>query len=333
MSHIMSTVGFLSHPSFTSTRVKEQLSGSYDEDALEAQAASHFEEEHDSAVHTAGKDPADCPFDPTKFKEQITARARMKRHEAEAILDSTTWCLRDALASVCVHMQPRGPDEGECNFITCRFANAPRGARMIRPGTRREMYKCHRGQLHSYMTSDVKQAQLRAERRQAKLAMRLPRPPLELLRSAQNTLELEQLQDGEITATDTQIAFLDMPQDDWSILYTSRAWLKSTVGHATMDSMRRQIPLWKFFNLFPRMLASPWEVEACATYFPAAQKSRAFSYTAAPSFLGMNFLRDHAGYRSLFDLTTPKSVWEQVLKNEKQLKLLKGRSVLTIAAS
>ena len=101
MSRIMSTVGFLNHPAFTSTRVQEQLSTYYNDDVMQEQAQAHFEDEHDAAVHASGGNTADTPFDPSKHKQQITERARMMRHQGEDRLDPTTWCLRDALASMC----------------------------------------------------------------------------------------------------------------------------------------------------------------------------------------------------------------------------------------
>ena len=195
------------------------------------------------------------------------------------------------------------------------------------------MYKCHRGQLHSYMTHDVKEHHLKAERRRAKLAKCQPRSPMELLRSARNTLDLERLQDGEITATDTYISFIDMPRYDWDNLYRSRDWTKSAVGQVLMDNIRRQIPLWKFFTLLTRMLGSRSDVEACTTYFPPAKNLPARSYSAAPSFVATYFLREHAeqpGYWSRFDLTMPTSVWEQVMQNERAL--MNSRSQLTIGA-
>lgn len=333
MSHIMSTAGFLNHPAFASTKVREQLPTCYDYDVLYAQAQAHLEEEYDARAHAAGKCLEDCPFDPTGHKEQVIARAQFMRQNAEDSLNSTTWCLRDALASMCVHMRPRSLIEGECNTITCLFANAPQRSRVIQPGTGREMYKCHRGQLHSYMVHDVKEVYLKAERRRAKAAKCMPRSPLELLRSAQNTLDLMHLQDGGITAIETNISFLDMPADDWDILYKSRAWIMSTEGQVMMNNLRRQIPLWKFFTLFARMLGSRWNVESCRTYFPFAKNSPALSYSAAPSFVAMHFLKDHVdqpGYRSRFDMTMPKTVWEEVMLNERQL--IKSRSQFAIAA-
>ena len=129
MSSLMSTVGFLNHPSFSSIQVREQL----EETDWRARADYWLEEEHYQAVQAAGKRPAEEPY--VAQEAQLAARARALQDDARSSLLPDAWCLRDALACMCI--RPYAEAEGECDVLTCAFVNAPVCAREPeRRGTR-----------------------------------------------------------------------------------------------------------------------------------------------------------------------------------------------------
>jgi hypothetical protein len=336
MSRVMSAAGFINHHAFESTHVRQQLNNMDDDPVvLQACAESDIEDEHHAASLAAGRSPRDWPFDAAAHADAIAARAQHRRQKAEARLDPRVWCLRDALACLCVHMLPHAAVEqgGECNATTCRLANTARGTRVeVEPETGREMHRCRRGQTHSYMTDHVKGQHLKAERKRAKLAGCMPRPPKELLRAACNTADLERLLQGKVTATDTCISFLDMPSDDWNCLWISRAWvLESKAGRAVMEDMRRCIPLYRFFALSTRMLATLPDVLTCNQHHPMSFKQVYIRNNTSSSLLNVTFVRHHThnacDMLTPFRLVLPDATFEQVRQYRTSLRATQGRSL------
>jgi hypothetical protein len=336
VSHAMSAAGFINPPVFGSTRVREQLTQrDSDEDTLRIRAQHAVEDDYDAASCAAGRNTKDWPFDAASHTDAIAARMQCIRQQAEAKLDPTEWCLRDALACLCIHMHPRLEIErgGECNAVTCLLANSPQNRPVQRqPETGREIYLCRRNQTHSYMAGHVRAEQLKAERKRAKQANCLPRAPLEMLRAAGNTVELQRLMQGELTATETHISFLDMPSDDWDVLRTSLEWFKSALGRSVMEDMRRRIPLYRFFALSACMLGTLQDVLTCVKYSPKHAKS--FRYKNCP-LVQMTFVRHHTftakscttKLQSTFLLTMPEATFQQVMQHDKRLRATEGRSL------
>ena len=342
MSHVMSTTGFVNHPAFSNTQVGQQLNALYTDEACHARAKGCLEDAHYAKVRAAGGLPSEQPFDPAALDNctEIAALAQSYRKEAESQLNPEVWCLRDAVACMCTHLSSLNLVDGECNAIGCCFALSFRRTLTTESKTGREMYKCRLGHTHSYMYNQVKMQSLKTEQRRAKLNKTLPRPPVELLRAANNTLELESLLEGEVTATDTQISFLNMPRDDCNSIFISREWVRSSAGQAILAEMESHVPLLTFFTLFGRLLASPAEVAACARYFPTQLSYR--RHHSAPFVDTIFFNRSEArgghgnnasagasqrGSTTSFALTMPTSVYTQTSAYEQRLRATEGRSL------
>jgi len=332
MSRVMSTVGFVNHPAFASTRVRQQLSYTYSDEACHANAAEIVREAHIARVIAAGRSPAEHEFDPDLEvnKERIRALAQRLRQEAENALSQDVWCLRDAIACMCVHVHSYKLI-GECNSVGCLYAFSSQSTRKKHSSAGREMYKCRRGHIHSYMCDQVKLKCMQNERKKAKLNKTSPRPPRELIRSARNTLELQNLLEGEPTATDTQISFLNMPKDDLNNIVISRNWLISPAGQVILKDLERQIPLLKFFTLSGRMLASPSEVTACRKYFPTTPTLKLYRHKSAPLcdlvFHKRAILGDDSSDMVRFTLTMSASVHKHIVEQEERLWAAKGPSI------
>jgi len=153
---------------------------------------------------------------------------------------------------------------------------------------------------------------------------------MELLRAASNTLELERVLEGGLTASDTQINFLTMPRGDQDHTYVdiSRHWMRSSVGLKVMEDMRRGLPLFTFFSLFGQTLASLPEVLACARHFPTSATLTAYRRPAPSPFVDLAFFRRNSeGVQHEFRLTVPVPVYQQVQQHEFHLKRTEGRSL------
>jgi len=157
---------------------------------------------------------------------------------------------------------------------------------------------------------------------------------MELLRAASNTLELERVLEGGLTASDTQINFLTMPRGDQDHTYVdiSRHWMRSSVGLKVMEDMRRGLPLFTFFSLFGQMLGSLPEVLACARHFPTSATLTAYRRPAPSPFVDLAFFRRNSeGVQHEFRLTVPAPVYQQVQQHEFHLRKTEGRSLCGLA--
>jgi hypothetical protein len=152
---------------------------------------------------------------------------------------------------------------------------------------------------------------------------------MELLRAAENTLELERLLERGLTASDRQISFLNMPRNslDHTYVDSSQAWVRSAVGVKVMEDMRRNVPLFTFFSLFGQTLASLPEVLACARHFPTCAALTIRRHPAPSPFVAMSFLRLSEGVRHEFRLSMPAPVYEAVIQHEIRLRATEGRSL------